>query len=443
MRSLRIRKGMLRSHYIGDIKPGLVREARIAGWVDRVKDVGRFRFIWIRDRSGLAQVTISRDQGELYEKASGLGLHDFVAVDGVVLEKPVAKVGVELKPKELRILSRAESPLPLDVGGYIESNLSTRLDWRPIDLRHPRNLAIMRIQAALVKGMQEYLDSRGFIQVFTPCLIGAGSEGGAELFEVDYFGRRAYLRQDPQLHRQLLMVAGLDRIYDLGPSWRAEPSHTPRHLCEYRSCAVELSFIEDEVDVMRVEEELVAAGVKRVVEECGRELKLLGVEPDIPKKPFPVLKFPKIYEVLEDLGKKVAYGEDLDREAEKLLASYVKENYDHDFFFVDYFPYRVKPFYVMKVDGTDWARSVDLIGRGLELSSGGQREHRYERIVEQIGEKGLNLEDFRWFVDHFRYGAPPHGGFAIGIERLTMVILNLENIREATPFPRTPERLLP
>ena len=434
---------MLRSHYIEDIKPGLVHEVRIAGWVDRVKDVGRFRFIWVRDRSGLAQVTVSRDQGELYEKASELGLHDFIAVDGEVLEKPVAKVGVEIKPRVIEVLSKAESPLPLDVGGYIESNLSTRLDWRPIDLRHPRNLAIMRVQAALVKGMQDYLDSQGFIQVFTPCLIGAGSEGGAELFEVDYFGRRAYLRQDPQLHRQLLMVAGFDKIYDLGPSWRAEPSHTPRHLCEYRSCAVELSFIEDEVDVMRVEEELVIAGVKRVVEECGKELKLLGAEPDIPKKPFPVLKFPKIYEILEDLGKRIPYGEDLDREAERLLASYVKENYDHDFFFVDYFPYRVKPFYVMKVDGTDWARSVDLIGKGLELSSGGQREHRYERIVEQIREKGLSLEDFRWFVDHFRYGAPPHGGFAIGIERLTMVILNLENIREATPFPRTPERLLP
>ena len=434
---------MLRTHYISELRPGLSGEVSIAGWVDRVKSVGRFRFVWVRDRSGIAQVTISKNQAELFEKASELKLHDFIMVKGIVLEKPVAKIGVEIEPREIRILSRAESPLPLEVSGHVESNLATRLDWRPIDLRNPRNMAILKIQATLVRGMQEYLDSNGFIQVFTPCLIGAGSEGGAELFEVDYFGEKAYLRQDPQLHRQLLMVAGLDRIYDLGPSWRAEPSHTPRHLCEYRACAVELSFIEDERDVMKVEEELVVAGIKRVVEECEKELKLLEVELDIPKTPFPILKFPEVYEILEDLGKKIPYGDDLDREAEKLLAGYVKENYDHDFFFVDYFPYRVKPFYVMKVDGTDWARSIDLIGKGLELSSGGQREHRYERIIEQIREKGLNLEDFKWFVEHFRYGAPPHGGFAIGIERLTMVILDLENIREATPFPRTPERLLP
>ncbi|MCD6312315.1 MAG: aspartate--tRNA(Asn) ligase [Thaumarchaeota archaeon] len=434
---------MLRSHFISELKPGMSGEVRVAGWIDRIKDVGRFRFIWIRDRSGIGQVTVSKEQGELYDAAMRLGLHDFIAVRGVILEKPVAKVGVEVKPISIEVLSRAESPLPLEVGGFVKSGLSTRLDWRPIDLRNPRNLAILRIQAALVKGMQSYLDSNGFIQVFTPCLIGAGSEGGAELFEVDYFGRKAYLRQDPQLHRQLLMVAGLDRIYDLGPSWRAEPSHTPRHLCEYRSCAVELSFIEDERDVMKIEEELVVAGVKEVAEECEKELKLLGIELEVPEKPFPVLEFPKIYEILEDMGKRIPYGEDLDREAEKLLASYVKENFDHDFFFINRFPYRVKPFYVMKIDGTDWARSTDLIGGGLELSSGGQREHRYERIVKQIREKGLSLKDFEWFVEHFKYGAPPHGGFAIGIERLTMILLNLENIREATPFPRAPERLLP
>lgn len=437
------RDDMLRSHYIGDLRPGMAGEVRIAGWVDRVKDVGKFRFIWLRDRSGLCQVTVQKDQGGVYDVALRLGLHDFIAVGGIVLEKPIAKVGVEIKPTSIMILSKSDSPLPLDVSGLVKSGLSTRLDWRPIDLRDPRNMAILKIQATLVRGMQRYLDSNGFIQVFTPCLIGAGSEGGAELFEVDYFGRRAYLRQDPQLHRQLLMVAGLDRIYDLGPSWRAEPSHTPRHLCEYRSCAVELSFIENEKDVMMVEEELVAAGIKEVVETCESELNLLGVEVEVPKRPFPILEFPKVYEILEDLGKRIPWGEDLDREAEKLLAEYVKENYDHDFFFINKFPYRVKPFYVMKEDGTEWARSTDLIGGGLELSSGGQREHRYERIIQQIGEKGLNLEDFKWFTEHFRYGAPPHGGFAIGIERLTMVILGLENIREATPFPRTPERLLP
>ncbi|HDD39734.1 MAG TPA: aspartate--tRNA(Asn) ligase, partial [Nitrososphaeria archaeon] len=184
-------------------------------------------------------------------------------------------------------------------------------------------------------------------------------------------------------------------------------------------------------------------GIKKVVEKCEDELRLLEKEVDVPKTPFPVLTFPEIYDILEDMGKKIPYGEDLDREAEKLLAKYVKEKYDHDFFFIDRFPYRVKPFYVMKIDGTEWARSIDLIYKGLELSSGGQREHRYERLVQQIKEKGLDIENFRWFIEHFRYGAPPHGGFAVGIERLTMALLDLENIREATPFPRTPDRMLP
>lgn len=434
---------MLRTHYIGDLKQLVEGEVRITGWVERVKEVGRFRFIWIRDKTGIAQITVPRKNGKLLEKTADLGLHDFILVAGKLAEKPVAKVGAEILPRRIEVLSRAEAPLPIDVTGHIKSILSTRLDWRPIDLRNPRNAAILKIQAAIVEGMQEYLNSNGFLQVFTPCIIGAGSEGGAELFKIDYFGQTAYLRQDPQLHRQLLMVAGLDKIYDLGPNWRAEPSHTPRHLCEYRACAVELSYIEDEGDVMRVEEELVVAGIKKAVENCEEELKLLEKEVEVPRTPFPVLTFPEIYDILREMGEEIPYGEDLDTEAERLLAKYVKEKYNHDFFFVDRFPYKVKPFYVMKIDRTEWARSIDLIYKGLELSSGGQREHRYQRLVQQIEEKGLSVENFRWFIEHFRYGAPPHGGFAIGIERLTMALLDLENIREAAPFPRTPDRMLP
>ena len=418
----------------------------IAGWVENVKEVGRLIFVWVRDRSGVAQVTIRKSSAseELLRIASSLGLHDFIAVEGYVPEKVEAKVGAEVIPERIEVLSKAEKPLPLDVSGKIESTLDTRLDWRAIDLRNPRQLAIFRIQAKLVEGMQEYLNRNGFIQVFTPCIIGAPSESGAELFEIQFFDRKAYLRQDPQLHRQLLMCAGFDRIYDLGPSWRAEPSHTTRHLCEHRGCAVELSFIEDESDVMRVEEELVVNGIKRVVEECGKELETLNVELEIPKRPFPELRFPKIYEILREYGKEIPYGEDIDREAEKILSQHVKENTGHDFFFINRFPYRVKPFYVMRVDDEpEWARSVDLIYKGLELSSGGQREHRYEKIVEQAREKGMNLDNLRWFTEFFKYGAPPHGGFNIGIERLTMAMLGLANIREATPFPRAPERLLP
>ena len=290
--------------------------------------------------------------------------------------------------------------------------------------------------------MEKWLLNNGFVRVFTPAIIGAASESGAEVFKVDYFGRNAFLRQDPQLHRQLTIAGGFEKIFDIGTSWRAEKSHTRRHICEFRSCAVELAFIRDEYDVMRVEENVVKSGVEEVVRSCRRELEILGVDLKIPSSPFPELKFPEIYDILEEYGYKVEYGESYGSDAEDILGKYVQEKYKSDFFFVNKFPYKDKPFYVMKDEGP-WARSVDLLCRGLEVSSGGQREHRYEKIVEQIKEKGLNLENLRWFTEPFKYGVPPHGGFAVGFERLTMQLLNLYNIRDATLFPRDPERNLP
>ncbi len=207
---------------------------------------------------------------------------------------------------------------------------------------------------------------------------------------------------------------------------------------------MELGFIRDEYEVMRVEENLVRGGLKKVKEECKEELELLNREAEVSSTPFPELKFPKIYEILEEFGKKIPFGEDYDRESEAILANYVKEKYKCDFFFVNRFPFKVKPFYVMRVDEEpQWARSVDLVYKGLEVSSGGQREHRYEKIVEQLKEKGISLVGMQWFTEHFKYGAPPHGGFNIGIERVTMQLLDLSNVREAVLFPRTPERLLP
>ncbi|MEM2920955.1 MAG: amino acid--tRNA ligase-related protein, partial [Candidatus Bathyarchaeia archaeon] len=269
-------------------------------------------------------------------------------------------------------------------------------------------------------------------------------EGGAEVFPVVFFDKEAFLRQDPQLHRQLLIASGFDKLYDLGPNWRAEPSHTPRHICEHRACAVEFAFMEDESDMMRCEEELVAYTLRQVAKECEDDLKLLKKDILPPKTPFPELRFPEVYEILEEAGKHIEFGEDYDRESEQILASYVKHEYDSEFFFVNRFPFSAKPFYVMRVEEDPrWARSVDLIYRGLEISSGGQREHRYERIISQILEKGLNPKNLEWFTKFFKYGVPPHGGFCLGIERLIMQLLGLSNIREAALFPRAPERLLP
>jgi aspartyl-tRNA synthetase len=292
--------------------------------------------------------------------------------------------------------------------------------------------------------MEEFLRRDGYFQVFTPCLLGGSSEGGSEVFKTDYFGKEAFLRQDPQLHRQLCIAAGFDKIYDLGPNWRAELSHTPRHLCEHRGMAVEFGFMSDETDMERVEEAMVVASLQKVKEECRRELDALNVEVEIPKTPFPEVMFPQIYEILEQYGKKLTIGSDLDKEAETLLCKHVQEKHKSDAFFINRFPSKVKPFYVMRVDDDpQWARSVDFVYRDLEQSSGGQREHRYDKIMEQLEEKKMNHESMKWFTEPFKFGVPPHGGFCLGIERFTMALLKKENLRETTLFPRTPERLLP
>jgi len=432
-----------RTHYTSNIKSG---EVTISGWVSAVRDLGNVKFLIIRDSKGIAQVTMKRGMVDesILRTADSLNQEDVVSIQGKVVERKNAPRGREIIPRILEIISKAETPLPMDFSGKIESNLDTRLDWRVIDLRRPESLALFKIQAKMVEAIEEYLRHEGYLQVFTPCLMGAASESGAEVFPVVYFEREAFLRQDPQLHRQLLIAAGFDKIFDLGPNWRAEPSHTPRHLCEYRACAVEFGFMNDESDMMRVEENLVVDVLKRIKEECEEELALLKKEVILPRTPFPELRFPEIYEILKGLGKEIEPGEDYDRESEVLLWKYAKKKYDCDFFFVNRFPFKVKPFYVMKVDeDPEWARSVDLVYKGLELSSGGQREHRYDKIVSQIREKGMNAETMDWFTKFFKYGVPPHGGFCIGIERLTMQLLDMGNLREVTPFPRAPERLLP
>lgn len=435
-----------RTHYTDEIESAKEGRIVVSGWVHEIKDLARTRFIWLRDSHGLAQVTIVKANAtpEILKVSESLGREDVIAVEGTPVKQRVAKVGAEIAPIKIELIAKALEPTPLDVSGKIESNLDVRLDWRVIDLRRRENLAVFQIQSKLVEGMVDYLHRNGYLQVFTPCLLGGTSEGGAEVFKIDYFGREAFLRQDPQLHRQLCIAAGFDRIYDLGPNWRAERSHTPRHLCEHRGMAVEFGFMNDETDMMRVEEEVLVAAIQRVRKECSHELELLHVIPEIPRTPFPELRFPEIYDILEQYGKKLPFGSDLDKEAETLLCKFVQEKHKTDAFFINRYPFKVKPFYVMRVDeDPQWARSVDLVYRDLEQSSGGQREHRYEKIMEQLNEKQMNPEAMKWFTEPFKFGVPPHGGFCLGVERFTMSFLGKENVRETTLFPRTPERLLP
>jgi nondiscriminating aspartyl-tRNA synthetase len=418
----------------------------IAGWVDNVKELPNLRFVILRDRTGVSQITVHKKDSppEMVSMTEKLNLQDVIAVEGLVLEKQIAKIGPEVKPISISLLNKSETPLPIDITGASQTQLDMRLDWRVLDLRNPRNLAIMKVQSKLMEAMEEYLRSSGFIQVSTPAILGGASEGGSEVFKIDYFGKQAFLRQDPQLHRQLAIAGGLDKLYDLGPSWRAEMSHTPRHLCEHHACAAEFGFMSDELDMERVEESLMAYSFEKVIKDCKEEIEMLGASVEKPKIPFPELRFPEIYEILKEHGKIVPFGEEPDREGEAILAKHVKEKTGSDFLFMNRFPFAVKPFYVMRVDeDPTWARSVDMIYRGMELSSGGQREHRHSKLMEQVKIKKMSEQDIAWFTDSFKYGVPPHGGFAIGIERTVMQMLGVENIREVCLFPRTPERLKP
>lgn len=435
-----------RTCYTSELKKYLGKEVIVSGWCHDVRLVGGINFLLLRDKDGIVQITAAKGKvpEKILEIYKSLHQEDVLSVKGKVIRSKIAKAGIEIIPSEIEIISKAAASLPLDPRNVTPANLDTRLEWRSLDLRRKENQAIFIIQAKLQEGMEEFLKKEGFLRVWTPSIIGGTSEGGAEVFKIDFFGKDAFLRQDPQLHRQLLIAAGFEKIYDLGPSWRAEPSDQPTHLAEHRTIAPEFAFMKDETDMMKLEERLCVAGIKKVVEDCEKELKILGKEVEVPKIPFPELRFPKIYQILEEYGKKLPRNQDLDKESERILTEYVKEKYKTDFFFVNRFPFSVKPFYVMRVDEEpEWARSVDLIFKGLEMSSGGQREHRYEKIIAQIKEKGLNLESLRWFTEIFKYGVPPHGGFSIGIERFTMKLLDIKNIKEVVLFPRYITRMLP
>jgi nondiscriminating aspartyl-tRNA synthetase len=421
-------------------------EVEVAGWVHDVRSLGGITFVLLRNSNGIVQIAAPKKSvaESLFEAVSSLHQEDVISCVARVKEAGAARHGFELVPSAVTLLGRAASPLPLDPRGVTPASLETRLRWRSLELRRPESSAIFKVEDAAVDGMESFLRERGFIRAFTPSILGGVSEGGADVFKLDYYGKPAYLLQDPQFHRQLTIAGGFERIYDLGPRWRAELSHTPRHLSEHRTIAPEMAFIKDERDLMRVEEEMVASAFALIRSRCAGEIAASKLEVGVPKTPFPEILFSDAIEILGKSGKKQSAQEDLDEEAKDKLAEYARKELGSDFFFVNRFPFAAKPFYVMRVDeDPQYARSTDLFYGSLELSSGGQREHRYDRIIEQIGEKGVDGSALKWFTEPFRYGVPPHGGYSFGIERFVSKILGLDSVKEAVLFPRDPERLEP
>lgn len=436
----------LRTHYTGDLSAGDDGKAvTLAGWVDEKRDIGNLIFLVLRDMKGRIQVTGKKGATDAHALAvmKDVKKESVVLITGTCVRNDKAPRGIELSPLTIELLSPVSDVLPIDMTGAASTSLDKRLDARPLDLRDPKHQAIFRVQSMLIQEMQHFLAKRDFLQIFTPCLMGVASESGAEVFPVVYFHKEAFLRQDPQLHRQLAIAGGLERVYDVGPAWRAEPSHTTTHLCEHRVMAAEMAFIKDEREPMKLQEDLVTYAVRKLQQDCKDELARFDASWDV-KEHFPVLEFPAIYDILDEFGEPLKRGDDITKQAEKKLGEYVKERYKSDFFFINRFPFAAKPFYVMRYDDDPlWARSTDLIFRGIEMSSGGQREHRHGKIMEQARLKGMKLSSVEWFSDFFKYGVPPHGGFALGIERLTMQLLGLDNVREATLFPRDTDRLTP
>jgi nondiscriminating aspartyl-tRNA synthetase len=355
----------------------------------------------------------------------------------------VAK-GFEILPETYAVLGQAATPLPLGVVDKVGVELDTRLNNRFLDLRKEGVLAVFDIRDLLLKGMREYLVDNGFIEVHTPKIVAAGAEGGATLFPIEYFEKDAYLAQSPQLYKQLLMSAGFDKVYEIAPAFRAEKSDTVRHLAEFTSLDIEMSFIESSEDVMNVLEGMIVRSFKTVIAEGREYLTILDVELNEPKAPFPRITFEDAADMLAKHGMKVQG--DMDTEAEKKLGELMVKDHGAELYFITNFPTELKKetFYAMREpDDPSLTRYFDLDYKGEELVSGGQREHRYNVLVQQMNDVGLDEAQFEFYLNAFKFGMPPHGGFGLGIERVIHMMLSLPNIRECVLFPRDMNRIVP
>ena len=351
-------------------------------------------------------------------------------------------LGLEIIPSSYEVYSLAGTPLPLGVVDKVNVEMDTRLNHRYMDLRKPEIKAIFDLKSIMVELIEEAVRQNDFVQVYTPKINAAGAEGGAELFQIKYFDRNAFLAQSPQLYKQILMSSGLDRVFELGQAFRAEQSNTNRHVTEFISFDGEMSWIENEEQVMAMLESVVDYVLKGLKERGKKQLEILGKEINVPARPYPILTYSECLKMVQDHGLPLKEGDDLGTEGEKIVGEVMGEK-GVELYFIAEYPEEAKPFYIMEKDGTPYSFSFDLDYKGTEITSGGQREHRYDRLVARMEKKGLNPADFEFYLEAFRYGMPPHGGWGMGIERLLVKMLDLGNIREAILFPRDPVRLTP
>jgi len=423
----------------------------VSGWVDTVRDQKKVQFVVLRDESGAVQLVHPRVFNEdgtpaedpIAAEISALSQGTFLTATGELKHDERVKLGgVEIKLAGLEIAATAipETPIAEDSSG------DKRMDWRFLDLRVPKNSLVFKIQTTFLHALRTYWVEHDFIEIHTPKLMASASESKAELFEVDYFEGKAYLAQSPQFFKQMAQPAGFGKIFEVGPAFRADPSFTSRHATEFTSIDTEFSWIESHDDVMKLHEELLVAGFQAVADKHGAEIKALyDIDIQVPTIPFPRIPLAEAKRIVAERGYEVPRADDdMDPEGERQIAAYVKETFGHEFVFLTDYASSIRPFYHMRnADDASLTNSYDLIFNGVEISTGAQREHRIDVLVEQAKDKGLDPEELDFYLDFFRYGVPPHGGFGMGMSRVLMLMLHLPNIREATYLFRGPTRLTP
>ena len=444
--------GIMKKIYVDELKNHIGEEIEFSAFVDTIRDKKWVMFVILRDSTGKVQMTIEKylDQEvnpneEILNTMNNISVESTVNVKCKVAENDAVKLGgIELIPSSITVTSKAEN-LPFDYNNLDGVNIDTRLDYRWIDIRNEKNTLVRQIESCLTEGMREFLYKERFTEIHSPKLIGAASESGSEVFEVKYFDRKAYLAQSPQFYKQMALASGLDRVFEVGPVFRAENSNTNRHATEFTGFDLEFAHINSYEDVMDCEEDLLIAGLSKVKERYGDKIKeVFGKEVVIPTKPFPRVKLTDLYQEFnkrygfkiptEDIG-------DMNAEAEKLTYRYAKEVYNHEFMFIVGYAATKRPFYHMRNENGE-LQGYDLIWRGTEITSGAQREHRYEELCKNAKEKGLG-KDVEFYLQFFKYGCPPHGGFGLGLDRLTMLLLGLPSLKETQFIFRGPNRLNP
>ena len=419
----------------------------LQGFVDSIRDLQYVQFIILRDETSKIQMTIEKNEEnqQLVEMISNLPLESTLRVEGTVLDSPKVKLrGIEFIPTNIEVTSTASLELPIDIKKKKAALRETRLDYRLLDLRREENNLFFRAQTLILNAMRNYWYQHGFIEINSPKICAQAAESGAEVFHLDYFGTPACLSQSPQFYKQMAMASNFGKVFEIGPAFRAENSHTSYHATEIQMVDAEISWITSCSDVMDMEEDWLRFVLKELKDKMGDEIKdKMGIDVTDATPSFPRIPLQEAKQIIKE---KYHYEserkDDLERHEEELICQYVKEHYHSDFVFITKWPFESRPFYHMK-DEEGYSDSYDLLYKGLEITTGAQREHRRDILESQIKEKGLNPEDFSFYLQFFDYGCPPHGGFGFGLARLMMQIFEIDNIREATYIYRGPTRLNP